>query len=74
MPRIREHAMMLNPTEQQLIEAIRHVRRLTVIVHADHGQCEVSIARNGVAFAAGSGTSFDTAWRDITEERTRRAG
>jgi hypothetical protein len=31
-------------------------------------------ARNGGEFAAGSGTSFDTAWRDIAEERARRTG
>jgi hypothetical protein len=66
--------MILSAAEQQLIEAIRYTRKLTVIVHADRGQCEVRIARNGGEFAAGSGNSFDTAWRDITEERTRRAG
>jgi hypothetical protein len=74
MPRLRKPAMILSAAEQQLIEAIRYTRKLTVIVHADRGQCEVRIARNGGEFAAGSGNSFDTAWRDITEERARRAG
>jgi hypothetical protein len=31
-------------------------------------------ARNGGEFAAGSGTNFYTAWRDIAEERARWAG
>jgi hypothetical protein len=43
-------------------------------VHADRDRCEVRIARNGGEFAAGSGDSFEAAWRDITEERQRRAG
>lgn len=66
--------MILFAAEQQLIEAIHYTRNLTVIVHADRGQCEVRIARNGGEFAAGSGTSLDTAWRDIAEKRPRRAG
>jgi hypothetical protein len=62
--------MMLSPAEQHFIEAIRHVCRL----HADRGQCEVRIARKGEEFSVGSGTCFDTAWRDIAEDRARRAG
>ena len=47
--------MILSAAEQQLIETLRHVSNLTLIVHADRGQCHVRIARNGGEFAAGSG-------------------
>ena len=73
MLHFREPAVMLSPAEPS-IEVIRHVRRLIVFVLADRGQCEVRTAHNGGDFAAGSGASFDTTWRNIAEERAPRTG
>jgi hypothetical protein len=35
MPRLRKPAMILSAAEQQLIEAIRYTRKLTVIVQPE---------------------------------------
>ena len=61
--------MILSAAERQLIETLRHVSNLTLIVHADRGQCHVRIARNGGEFAAGSGEDFDTGWHDAADTR-----
>lgn len=69
--------MILTPAEQQLIKIIRaakgHDLSFTVRVRGDRYTVQLA-AHDGPGTGTGHGDSFDLAWRDMSEERARRAG